>query len=423
MMYTHTITSRFFRSFQQRNYRLLWMSDGITSSAEQMEFLVLAWFVLTETDSALLVGYYGALRFTGTLFAPFYGIIVDRYDRLTLLRLSRVIFMVIAVAIAALAFLGQIQIWQVFALTGVAGMMRAFDNVTRQTLIADMVPRHNLGNAIALTRTGRDITQIVSPIAGGFLLDAFGLGWAYVAIIALLSGGAALTLPVKPPPRTPALRGGSMTGTIISTLVESFRYAIGNKVILALLLLAFLVNLTGFPLNQGLAPVFARDVLLTDATGLGWLLGAYSTGAFAGSIVIAGMGSIERAGRLMSLGSVAWHAALVALPSSVWFGARLVALTASIFGVSLGIMAFAGLAQSFTMVTMSILLLGSAPPDIRGRMMGLRSLAVYGLPLGLLASGAIAETLGITVALIGNGIVGIGFTIVIVLALRGIWRA
>ena len=407
MMYTNTITSRFFRSFQQRNYRLLWFSDGITSSAEQMEFLVLVWFVATRTDSAFLVTVYGALRFTGTLFAPFYGIIVDRYDRLTLLRISRIIFTVIALIIAALSFLSLIQIWHIFVLTGVAGMVRAFDNVTRQTLIADMVPRQNLGNAIALTRTGRDTTQIVSPVIGGFLLDSFGLGWAYVAIIALLLGGTALTIPVKPPPRFPATRGES----IFVTLVDSFRYARSHQVILALLLLAFLVNLTGFPLNQGLVPVFARDVLLTDSTGLGWLLGAYSAGAFVGSIVIAGIGNMDRAGRLMSLGSVAWHAAIAVLAA------------ATLFNVSLGLLAFAGLVQSFTMVTMSILLLGSTPTEIRGRMMGLRSLAVYGLPLGLLVSGAIADTLGIAVALAANGVIGIAITAAIVLALRGIWRA
>ena len=407
MMYTNTIASRFFRSFQQRNYRLLWFSDGLTSSAEQMEFLVLAWYVLLETDSAFLLGIYGSLRFTGTLFAPIYGVVVDRYDRLKLLRSARIAFVAMAMLIATLSFLDQLNVIQIFVLTGVAGMVRAFDNVTRQTLMADMVPRRNLGNAIALTRMGRDATQIVSPIVGGILLDSFGLGWAYVAIIALLLCGTALTVPVNPPPRTPASRGEP----IIQTLLDSFRYALTHPATVALLLLAFVVNLTGFPLNQGLVPVFAYEVLLTDSAGLGWLLGAYSAGAFLGSVVIAGMGAMQRAGRLMSLGSVAWHAAVATLAA------------ATVFNVSLGVLAFAGLAQSFTMVTMSILLLSSTPPEIRGRIMGLRSLAVYGLPLGLLASGAIAETLGITFALVGNGIIGIVITAAIVLAIREIWRA
>ncbi len=158
-------------------------------------------------------------------------------------------------------------------------------------------------------------------------------------------------------------------------------------------------------------PVFAYDVLLTDSTGLGWLLGAYSAGAFLGSIVIAGIGNMERSGRAMALGSIAWHAGVAVLAGS------------KLFGVSLGVLAFAGLAQSFTMVTMSIMLLTSTPAHIRGRMLGLRSLAVYGLPLGLLASGAIADTLGITFALIGNGVIGIVITATIVLTLREIWRA
>ena len=420
MLATNTVSGRLFRSFLQRNYRMLWFSDGSTSSAEQMEILVLAWFVLIETDSAFLVGVYGALRFTGTLFSPFYGILVDRYDRLALLRIARVIFTVNAIIIAALAFAGQIHIWQIFLLTGINGMARAFDNVTRQTLMADMVPRYNLGNAIALTRTGRDATQIVSPVIGGFLLDSFGLGWAYVAIIALLALGALLTLAVHPPPRRPATRGES----IFSTLWDSFRYAWGNKVILALLLLAFLVNLTGFPLNQGLVPVFAHDVLLTDSTGLGWLLGAYSAGAFVGSIIIAGLGSIDRGGRAMTIGSVAWHAAVAVLAGVAWLVVSPVSLSGDAwFGISLGVLAFVGIAQSFTMVTMSMLLLSSAPTNIRGRMMGLRSFAVYGLPLGLLASGEMAETMSIGFALIVNGVIGIVVTAAIVISLRSIWRA
>lgn len=419
MLATNTVSGRLFRSFMQRNYRMLWFSDGATSSAEQMEILVLAWFVLIETDSAFLVGVYGALRFTGTLFAPFYGILVDRYDRLTLLRIARVIFTISAIIIATLAFIDQIHIWQIFLLTGITGMARAFDNVTRQTLMADMVPRYNLGNAIALSRTGRDATQIVSPVIGGFMLDSFGLGWAYVVIIALLAIGAALTLAVNPPPRSPVTRGES----IFATLWDSFRYAWGNKVILALLLLAFLVNLTGFPLNQGLVPVFAHDVLLTDSTGLGWLLGAYSAGAFVGSIVIAGLGNMNRAGRAMTTGSIAWHAAITVLAGVAWLVSPVSLEGDTWFGASLGVLAFVGISQSFTMVTMSMLLLSSAPTNIRGRMMGLRSFAVYGLPLGLLASGEIAETLGIGVALVGNGIIGIAVTVAIVLALRQIWRA
>ena len=89
-----TTASQLLRSFRLPNFRMMWFSDATASSAEQMEFLVLAWYVLTETNSPFLVGLFAALRFTGTLFSPYYGILVDRYDRKRLLAGARMVFAV-----------------------------------------------------------------------------------------------------------------------------------------------------------------------------------------------------------------------------------------------------------------------------------------------------------------------------------------
>ena len=283
------ITSRLLRSFRSPNYRFLWASDGFTSSAEQMEFLVLAWFVLIETDSAFMVGLFGALRFTGTLFSPFYGVVVDRYDRKRLMTGSRLAFSLIAGVIILLSFSVGLEVWQVFIITAISGMLRAFDNVARQTLIGDLVARDDLANAVALTRTGRDATQIFGPVIGGILLDQAGVGWTYVLVLLLHFAGAGFASRMRPPKRTPT----GVTASVISNLFQTFRYVKKEEVILALLLMAFLVNLTGYPLTQGLLPVCARDVLGTGSTGLGQLLGAYSAGAFIGSIVIAGLPGLQ----------------------------------------------------------------------------------------------------------------------------------
>ena len=405
-MIGRAVAGQLLRSFRTRNYRQLWYADNLMTAAEQMEFLVLAWYVVTQTTSPFWVALFAALRFTGTMFAPFYGIVVDRYDRRKLLIFSRLGFAGIALCILLLSFTGQLQIWHVFVLTALAGMGRSFDNVTRQTFIADLVERGDLPNAIALTRTGRDATQIFAPIVGGVLLDLIGLNWTYLLVMALhLSGVFFMTL-LRPPGRTPTARGSS----VLSNLAESFRYAGKNQIILALLLLAFLVNLTGFPMTLGLAPVYAKDVLGTTSTGLGLLLGAYSVGSFIGSIAIAGVADLRRLGRLMVLGAVVWHLGILVLSQTSWFGA------------ALAILALSGLAQALSMVTMSILLLGNTSADIRGRIMGLRSLAVYGLPIGLLISGGIADGVSVAAALAINGIVGMVVTVAIVLRFRGVWR-
>ncbi|MDA0769342.1 MAG: MFS transporter [Chloroflexi bacterium] len=405
-MIAQVVAGQLLRSLRTRNYRQLWYSDNLMTAAEQMEFLVLAWYVVTETSSPFWVTLFAALRFTGTMFAPFYGIIVDRYDRKKLLVFSRLGFAGISLCILALSFTGQLQIWHVFVLTALAGMGRAFDNVTRQTFIADLVKREELSNAVALTRTGRDATQIFAPVVGGLLLDRIGLNWTYILVMVLHLSGVFFMNRMRPPERTLTARGSS----ILSNLTESFRYAGKHQIVLSLLLLAFLVNLTGFPMNLGLTPVYAKEVLETTSAGLGQLLGAYSAGAFVGSIAIASIVNMRRLGRFMVLGAILWHLGVLALSQT------------SIFGGAMAILALSGFAQSFSMVTMAILLLGNTSSDIRGRIQGLRSLAVYGLPIGLLISGAVANGVGVSTALAINGVVGMVVTALIVLRLRGVWR-
>ncbi len=399
--------SRFGSAFRGRDFRYLWLSDSVVSCSEQMEFLVLAWFILQETNSPFLLGLYAALRFTGTLFSPLYGIVVDRYRRERLLRAVRFGFAASAIVILSLILWDILGAWHVFIIVGIVGMARAFDTVTRQTVIPDIVPREGIMNAVALTRSGRDIMQIVGPMVGGVLLARYGMAWSYAAIVGMYLGGAALALRLRVPNQPTATRSSE---SVLSNLGQAFSYVRTREVVLGLLLLAFLVNLTGFPLNNGLLPVYAKDVLEVGAEGLGQLLGAYSAGSMIGSVTIAALPRLRRPGVVMTLAGIGWHASILALALIAWFGP------------ATGILALAGLAQSFTMVTMSMLLLSVTSPEIRGRVMGLRSLAVYGLPLGLLASGFLAEILGASLALIVNGLVGIVFGIIIAVAIRGVWR-
>ena len=402
-----TTLSRFGSAFRGRDFRYLWLSDSVVSCAEQMEFLVLAWFILQETDSPFLLGLYAALRFTGTLLSPLYGIVVDKYRRERLLRLVRFGFTLSAVAILVLITADIFDVWHVFLLVGIVGMARAFDTVTRQTVIPDIVPREGIMNAVALTRSGRDIMQIIGPMVGGVLLARYGMGWSYVAIVAMYLLGVALAFRLQVPNQPVATRSSV---SVISNLRQALSYVRTSEVVLGLLLLAFLVNLSGFPLNNGLLPVYAKDVLGAGAEGLGQLLGAYSAGSMVGSVTIAALPRLRRPGVVMTLAGIAWHSAILALALIAWFGP------------ATGVLALAGLAQSFTMVTMSMLLLSVTSPEIRGRVMGLRSLAVYGLPLGLLGSGFLAGILGAPLALALNGLVGIVFGLAIAVATRGIWR-
>jgi hypothetical protein len=159
--------------------------------------------------------------------------------------------------------------------------------------------------------------------------------------------------------------------------------------VLAIMWLAFLVNLTAYPVSQGLLPYVAREIYRIDQTGLGHLVAAYAGGALFGSLVMVFAGGWRQPGRVMLVGIWIWYLLLA--------GFGLVGSKLPGICLLLGI----GFAQSLGMVAMSVALLSATATAYRGRVMGVRMLAVYGLPVGLLGSSAFIAWVGFpgTVAL------------------------
>ncbi len=399
------MTEGLLRSFQVRNYRFLWASNASVRFAEQMQLLVLSWFVVNETDSLLLLGLFGALRFTGTLFGAAYGVVVDRSNRRQLLIGVRLVITTLSTAVLLLVVTDRLELWHVFALTSVGGLARAFDNITRQTLLGDVMRKEELINAMALDRTGSDASQIVGPMLGGIMLSRFDMGPVYLAIVAVNLLGISCSLLVRPASPVEA----NSSPSVWRSLVEGGGYIRQNDAVLALLLFAFLINLAAFPLTHGMMPVFARDVLHTGPVGLAALTSAVATGAFVGSFGLAAKGRFARPGMMAVLAVLGWCTTILLFTQSSWMA------------VSLAILLASGASQSFSLVSIDSLVLRLAPTELRGRIMGIRSMAVYGLPMGLLAIGAMADLMGAPRAIAVMATGGAVLTVVIASWLRDLW--
>ncbi len=393
------------RSLGVRDFRLLWASNGLGSWAENAEFIVLSWFVLVSTDSPFLVGIFGALRLGGFLFAPLYGVVADRYNRARLFAGFSTLMTVITGVVLALAVAGQLSVRYVFVLMTLEGFVRSGYFVTREALVADKLPREDLINGVALNRIAWYMAQLAGPLGGGVLLSRLGTVWAYIPVV-VLHGMASLLAyfirPVVPMKAVPAT-------SVLSNLTDTLRYIRRDQVVLALMLMAFLVNLAAFPLSNGLMPVFARDVLGRGPTGLAALLAAYAASAMVGSLALATLKGPARPGRFILATTVVWLLGLLVFAGSPWFSTSVAILLAT------------GVAQSFSTVTMAMLLLGRISPEMRGRVMGARALAVYSLPLGLVISGALADAFGAPVALAVFTAGGALFTVLIAVWLRELW--
>jgi predicted MFS family arabinose efflux permease len=182
--------------------------------------------------------------------------------------------------------------------------------------------------------------------------------------------------------------------------MEGLHFVWNTPPALAAMWLAFLVNLTAFPLIGGLLAYVAKDIYRIGQTGLGTLVASVAVGSLLGSIVVGLTGRSMRPARMMIFFALAWHAALlVFVQMESPTGGRM-------------ILVIAGFSQSLSLVPMSVLLLRSAGERFRGRVMGVRQLAIYGSPIGLLGAGALIERIGFTLTaslycLVGAALIGL----------------
>ena len=387
--------SQFFRTTFQSlfivGYRRLWLSDIALNWAEIIEMIVLSWYILQETGSPTLLGLYGALRFTGTLAAPFFGVFVDRFGRRKILLFSRISFVVLSSSILLISIIGTLSIVPILIISSLVGLSRSLDMIVRQSIIPEIVGVDRITNGVALSRIGRDITQIIGPICGGLILESMGLSFSYIAVVAFYLYSLFMVLSISGIPN-------QVTETKLSAwtnLKDGLIYVKRNELVFGLLLVAFVVNLTAFPFNNASLVVLAKEVINTSASGLGWLMGCYSLGALLGSLLIGSRNSDIETGKITFMAAIGWHVGIIVMSKITWFTP------------SLPVLALTGMMQSLSMVTMAMMILKFVTPEMRGRVLGLRQLSVYGLPLGLLCTGFISEQYGITMSLVGSGILGL----------------
>lgn len=392
-----------FSPFAVRSYRFQWSADLLTSCAIEMETVLLVWFLVVETESVLLVALFGALQFLGTLAAPMLGLVGDRIGHRRLLLLLRLCFTALAALGAVLVLAGLLSPWLVLALAGVAGLARPSDTGIRSVLITETVPGDSLMKAIGLSRITQDSARGAGALAGGAIVLLLGMGAAYWLAVALYALGMALTLGVA----ARAVAAPSARPSPLRDLAEAARAVRQAPTQLAAMLVAFVVNLTAYPFTLGLLPYVARDVYGTTQLGLGWMVAAVSAGCIAASLLLSVLGRAVPPGRTVLLASLAWHALVVVFGQVGSLGPGLVLLV------------LIGVAQMACVLPISVLLLRDAPAALRGRIMGLRTLAVYGLPIGLLASGPVIEGVGFGAAAALYGAAGAAAT----LAVLVVWRA
>jgi MFS family permease len=390
------VASPLLAPFAVRSFRFQWPADLATSWAFEMEALILGWYILSTTGSVQQLVTLAALAWFGSLFSPFFGVAGDRIGHRTLLYLTRGIYAFLAAVLAALTLSRKLEPWHVFVIATLAGLVRPSDMVMRHALVAYTMPPSILLPAIAVSRTTADTARVAGALAGAGGVALIGMGAAYVIVTAMYVGAFLLSLGVarSPAAATPAAHP-------VADLKDAFSYVWRKPDLLGPFYLAFLVNLLAYPFVFGLLPYVAKEIYAVGQAGLGYLAAAFWLGALAGSLAV-------------GAGGFRMHAARTMLWSGcIWFAATALFGQASAFGPGLALLFIGGFVQSFCLTPLAAVMLRSSSESMRGRVMGLRILAVWGLPLGLVAAGPMVAHLGLAATAAVYGGLGLAGTLAI----------
>ena len=393
-----------FAALRNPTFRLYWLATVSSALGDISEAVVRNWLVWELTKSPFWLGIANFCHWLPfSLLCLHAGVWADRVNNRKLVRLSEFFYLASAVSMGLIVLAGTIQLWVVLALLILHGTGGGMSQPSRMVLVHNMVGKDALLNAISLSSSARHSLQVIGPPLAALALVSIGVGWAYLIIGALFLPliVTLTTMRIVEPPR--AVNGESPSAW--RSLKEGFQYVRSNPVPLSLLALAATPTILIGSSFQSMLPYFAERVFGMGAQGYSFLLAATGVGAIVGALGLSCMRSITHKGAVVVGFTLAYALFVIAFASFSWY---VPVVVASLFLVAYG--------ASFVIhqASLNTLLLMVAPEAVRGRVMGLYSMSVFGLQIfNGPAVGTLAVIIGMSSALslVGTMIVVITFTI------------
>ncbi len=296
-------------ALRHRNFRLLWIGLLVSNTGSFMQSAALLWHVsllVPPEKKGLALGLVGLVRVVPIVaFSLLSGVVADAWDRRRLMLLTQTTAALVAVVLAVLAFRGIAEVWPIYVLAALGGATAAFDLPARQALLPMLVPRDDLPNAISLNTIMFQAASVLGPAAGGILIGAAHVGWAYALnAVSFLCVIAAL-LRMQGVDGRPPLDPVSKIDVSLGAALEGLRFVFRSPMIRSTMLLDFFA--TFFSSATALLPIFAQDILHVGASGYGWLYAAPAAGALVTSaIMVPAINHIERRGATLLWAIVAY---------------------------------------------------------------------------------------------------------------------
>ena len=368
-----------------------------------MQNVAQSWLVWHLSQSPVAIGVIAVFDTVPRLLVGTVGgAIADRFDRRRVLMITQTLAMMQAIVYWLLVQFETIELWHIALLTFFLGVVNTINQTARQSLINSLIPKEELLNAIGLQSSVNNFSKITGPSAAGVFIAYIGISGCFlinaVSFVFLLFN---LYLMELPPWQA---RQGRQS--LFADIKEGYSYLRGNRRILHIVGISYLMALFGAPYNR-FVPIFATNVLHVGASGFGLLMSAPGIGATIGSLFLASVNKLRVGTRSICACVLGFALFLTLFAFSQWFVVSLIAL------------AMVGFCQLGERALTNTVIQMDTPQNLLGRVLSLFFMDRGLWSLGSLIIGGSAAVIGIewTFAMCGS-VCTIAATVLLVVSRR-----
>lgn len=371
-------------------YRRYWFASFASVGATQLIVLGQGWLIFELSGSALQLGVLGAAAALPNIAMTLLGgVIADRFDKRVIMMCTSLTTTLLLALLAWLDYSGVVAVWHVLSITALISLVSGLDWPARVSIYPQLVARSAFMSAVALNAFIWQSTRMAMPALGGLIIFATSDTWPVFALgavgffvmFAVIAG-----LRVAPP--------DAADQSPLEQLHEGIRFIWTQELFRWLLGITFI----GMFFSQSyvqILPVFV-DLLGSDETGFGYLLSAGGVGSVVGTLLIGGVQKHRNLGGIMLGGAALSVACLLGFATAARLGA---------FYPALGFVFLSATFASVFMITSMTVLQLTVPDTLRGRVMGIHTMGYSLVPLGGLFLGAIAESIGASLAVVVGSLI------------------
>jgi len=384
---------------RHRDYRVFWMGLLLSSVGSQFTTVAIAWQIYELTDSPLQLGLMGLARgVPQVVMLLFGGLLADAVNRRKVILCTQSILFVVSALLAFSTFSERTTPLILYAATIALALFNSLEAPARHSIVANLVPREDLGAAMAIYNSQRHVATIAGPALAGVTIALSGPAICYAidAVSWLIMFVSVIAIRASLP------EGEGRRAVSLEALRAGFRFVLNHAVIFPLLMMDFGANVFGTV--RALLPVFARDILAVGPQGLGLLYAASAFGSLTGAFALSLMGRAKRVGRWILAGVTIYGLSIIL------FG------VSQVFWFSVLLLALSGLGDTTSAIMRSTINQLETPDELRGRMSAINSLFTNSGPqLGQFQAGGLASLIGAELAVMSGGFVILGIVAVLIL--------